>query len=188
MPQATVDDVRRAQRILLYGVTGAGKSTAAARLGEFLDLPAHFVDDEIGWLPGWVERPKEEQIALAEALAAQPRWVLDSAYGSWIRPILACTDVVIALDYPRLLTLKRLVRRTAQRLITRQEMCNGNVETLRQVVASDSILVWHFKSFARKQERMRAWESALDGPPVLRLRHPREFEELLDKLTETFGA
>lgn len=64
MPVASLSDVERAQRVLLYGVTGSGKSTAAARLGAALGLPVHFVDDEVGWLPGWVERPQDEQRAL----------------------------------------------------------------------------------------------------------------------------
>ena len=45
----------------MHGVTGSGKSTAAVALGRALVLPVHLVDEEFGWLPGWVQRPAEEQ-------------------------------------------------------------------------------------------------------------------------------
>lgn len=51
MPPATVDDVQRAKRVLVYGVTGSGKSTAAVVIGARLGLPVHLADDEFGWLP-----------------------------------------------------------------------------------------------------------------------------------------
>ena len=35
---------------------------------------------------------------------------------------------------------------------------------------------WHFQSFARKRDRMRAWAASPDGPEVLLFRHPRELE------------
>ena len=38
-------------------------------------------------------------------------------------------DLVIALDYPRLTSLGRLLRRTATRIVDRRQVCNGNVET-----------------------------------------------------------
>ena len=41
-----------ARRILVYGVTGSGKTTLVRRIGLAAGLPWHSVD-EIGWLPGW---------------------------------------------------------------------------------------------------------------------------------------
>ena len=73
MPTATIDDVRRARRILLHGVAGSGKSTAALALGARLGLPAHLSDDEFGWLPGWVQRSADEMRALAGAVALVAR-------------------------------------------------------------------------------------------------------------------
>ena len=46
------------KRILVYGVTGSGKTSLAQRIAEILALPWHSMDDEVGWLPGWVERPR----------------------------------------------------------------------------------------------------------------------------------
>ena len=89
---------------------------------------------------------------------------------------------MVGLDYPRWLSLARLVRRTVTRTITKEPMCNGNVETWRQVFARDSIIVWHFQSFARKRSRMRAWAASADGPDVLLFRRPRELEAWLESL------
>lgn len=183
MPRATVDDVRRAERILLYGVTGSGKSTAALRLGQVLGLPVHLVDDEIGWLPGWTNRPDDEMRELAAKIAAEPRWILDSAYGTFRHIVLARTQVIVGLDYPRRLSLSRVTRRTARRVVTRESVCNGNTESVRQLFSRDSIVAWHFRSFAGKRDRMHAWADAPDGVPALLLRHPHELDALVTDLS-----
>lgn len=187
MPAATLDDVRGASRILLYGVTGTGKSTAAQQLGAALSLPVHLVDEEFGWAPAdqagpWVNRPESEQAELAAELALQPEWILDSAYSAMRPAIWPWVDVIIGLDYARLVSLSRLLRRSVHRATTREPMCNGNVETWRQLLSPDSIVVWHFRSFTRKREQMREWERASEGPPILRLTEPREWTELVDQL------
>ncbi|CAM3655612.1 adenylate kinase [Occultella aeris] len=150
-------DDARAERILVYGVTGTGKTTLARRIGEATGLPWHSVDDEIGWLPGWVERPPQQQREIAEAICAGERWVMDTAYGKWADVPMARVEMIVALDYPRWFSLQRLIRRTFSRLITREEMCNGNIETVRKIFARDSIIVWHFQSWARKRMRIRRW-------------------------------
>lgn len=187
MPRATADEVRRARRVLVYGVTGSGKSTAALRLGEQLGLPVHLADDEIGWLPGWVQRDVEDQRAIAARIAAGAGWVLDTAYGTFRDEVLPRTQVMVALDYPRWLSLARLTRRTAHRWATRTPICNGNVEQLSQIFSRDSILLWHVRSYRRKTDRIRAWESQPDGIPVLRLSRPRQLDQLLADLGERSG-
>jgi adenylate kinase family enzyme len=187
MSRARIDDLQHARKVLIHGVTGSGKSTAAERIGRILDLPVHLVDEEIGWLPAsqapWTNRSPQKQQELAETLSAQPRWVFDSTYGTFRDIVMPRADVVVGLDYSRALTLGRLLRRTAGRIRDGQEICNGNRETLRQALGRDSIIAWHFQSFTRKHETLSAWEQDPDGPAVLRLRTPAELEQVLACLT-----
>lgn len=182
MPAATLDDLRRARRVLFHGVTGAGKSTAAVRLGTVLDLPVTLVDEELGWLPGWVSRPEEEQIALVRPILARERWVLDSAYSCYREAAVMRADVVVGLDYSRPFTFARLLRRTARRAATAEPVCNGNTETWDRAWGRGSILRWHAQSFDRKRAWIRAREADDAGTPVLRLTSPRQWERTLAAL------
>jgi adenylate kinase family enzyme len=183
-----LDELGGARRIVVYGVTGAGKSTLAAQIAQATGIPWHAVDD-LTWRPGWTEVPIEEQRRLITAICAKPEWVLDAAYGQWLDIPMSHGPVVVALDYPRWLSWQRVVRRTVSRLIRRTPICNGNYETLRRMLSPrDSIIGWHHKSFAHKRSRIRAWEADPGGPAVLPLRSPRATRAFLAGLRIPSGS
>jgi adenylate kinase family enzyme len=127
------------QRILVYGVTGAGKTTLAAKLAVVIGLPWHSVDD-LTWEPGWVTVPVAEQRQRIEAICAGDRWILDTAYGQWLEVPLARAELIVGLDYSRSVSLARLVRRTVTRAVDKRLICNGNVQTWRRILALDFIV------------------------------------------------
>ena len=171
------------RRVLVYGVTGSGKSTLARRIGERLSLPYHSVDD-LMWQANWVPVPVEEQRARMAEVCAGDEWVLDAAYGNWRDLVLPRVDLIVGLDLPRWRSLGRLVRRTVRDILTGAEKCNGNHETVRNsLLARDSILVWHFRSFARKRATMRAWHADPGAPEVVLLRSPADVERWLESNT-----
>jgi hypothetical protein len=47
----------------------------------------------------------------AASKAAGDRWILDTAYSTWLAIPLARADLIVALDYPRFVSLARLVGR-----------------------------------------------------------------------------
>jgi adenylate kinase family enzyme len=171
----------RPSRVVVYGVTGSGKSTLAARIGERLGLPYHSIDD-LTWSPGWVPVPPDVQRDRITALCAADEWVIDSAYGIWRDVPLGRADLVVGLDFPRWLSLSRLIRRTTVRMVSRVEICNGNTESLREIFSADSIVVWHFRSFRRKRQRMRRWHADPAGPPILLFRSPAAVTRWLEAL------
>jgi adenylate kinase family enzyme len=170
-----------ARRILVYGVTGAGKTMMAERISTATGLPWHSVDD-LTWEPGWVEVPQDVQRHRIAEICDREEWILDTAYGKWIDIPLRRAQLIVALDYPRWLSLQRLVRRTVRRAVRRTPACNGNRESLRNAFSKDSIVAWHFRSFSRKRARMRRWAAAPPGPAVIRFTHPREAEAWLSEL------
>lgn len=171
----------QAERIMVYGVCGSGKSTLAARLSTIIGVPWHSIDD-LTWEPGWVPVSDDIQRARVAEICAGPRWIIDHGYGRWLDLPLARVDIIIGLDYSRMRSLARLVRRSIRRVILRTPTCNGNVETLRSLLAKDSVLTWHFQSFSRKRDRMRSWAADQD-PPTLIFSRPRDLERWLAELS-----
>lgn len=170
-----------ARRVLIYGVTGSGKTTLAARLSAVTGLPWHSVDD-LTWEPGWTEVPLEVQRARIAAICAGEEWILDSAYGKWREIPLARAELIVALDYPRWLSLGRLLRRGIARVLDQRAVCNGNRESPRTLFARDSIVLWHFQSFHRKRRRIRDWRADPHAPTVYRFTSPKELDSWLASL------
>lgn len=107
-----------------------------------------------------------------------------TAYGHWRDVVLPRTQLIVALDYPRLVSLARLLRRTAKRVVGRELVCNGNRESLRQALSFQSIVAWHFRSYSRKRAHIVSWQADASAPPVVRLRSPRMADKWLAGLRE----
>lgn len=175
-------DLSDPKRVLFYGVTGSGKSTAAARFADITGLPLHLVD-ELTWLPGWVEVPDDEQRRRIAAICEGGEWVLDTAYTRWLDIPMGRVELIVGLDYPRWLSLARLIRRSLSRVIDRRPVCNGNVETWRNLFSPDSIVRWHFASFSRKRARMQDWAEDPDDRTILLFRWPGDLDRWLESIT-----
>ena len=96
-------------RVLLYGVTGSGKSTAALAVGARTGHPVTLVD-ELTWLPGWVPVDGSVQRELIGDVVAGEWWLLDSAYGRLVlAKVLGLAGLVAFGAWNRLRVLPRLV-------------------------------------------------------------------------------
>lgn len=169
------------QRILVFGVTGSGKTSLARRIGDRTGLPWHAVDD-LTWEPNWVSVPDDEQRRRIEKICAGDAWILDHAYGRWLDVVLDRVQLIVALDYPRLLSLSRLIRRSVINIVAKRPTCNGNLETWSKLFAPESIVRWHFQSFASKRARIRSWSSDPGGPTMISFRRPRDAERWIRTL------
>jgi adenylate kinase family enzyme len=100
------------QRILVIGISGAGKSTFARALSARTGLPLIHLDREF-WRPGWVVTPRTEWRARVAELVAGERWIIEGNYAGSLDLRLPRADALVWFDYPTHRCLSRVVWRVA---------------------------------------------------------------------------
>jgi adenylate kinase family enzyme len=175
------------RRIIVAGVSGAGKTTLARRIGERLLLP-HTEIDALFHGPDWT--PRAEFAADVERLAASDEWVTEWQYAA-ARPVLAArAQLLVWLDLPYRVTFRRVVARTVRRARRGEELWNGNVEPgmAHAVFDREGVIRWSVAT--RNQYRRLVPEAQADHASltVVRLRSQREADEWMSRLPDLRGG
>lgn len=141
------------ERILVVGVTGAGKSTLARALSGRLGLPYHELDALYFDGPGWaVNGAFAEEVS---RFSARPRWIVDSLGYPEVRDLLwARADAVVWLDYPRHVVMPRVVRRSLRRSARREVLFGGNRETWGGWLSREHPVWWSWAQHAGRREEI----------------------------------
>ncbi|KGD94410.1 ATPase AAA [Rhizobium sp. YS-1r] len=171
------DKVRHADRILVVGCSGGGKSTLSQKIARRFGLVYISIDRDVLWLPGWMQRERGEQRRIIEKLILQDRWVMDGTNPSTFDIRVPRSDIVIWVRMPRLVCVWGILSRAAKHWgRTRPDMAPGCPEKVD----------WEFFRFVWTWEQKFA-QRVLAGlaehageKPVLMLKSRREMRELLD--------
>jgi len=164
-----------ARRVSVVGSAGSGKTTTARRIAQRLDIP-HVELDALYWGPGWTPAPRQVFRARITGVVRSEAWVVDGNYSKARDIVWSRAEMVVWLDYALPVILGRLVRRTVHRSIRREELWNGNRESLRQSLFSrESIVLWALKTYRRHRKE---YSALLERPEyahlkVVHLRSPR---------------
>ena len=173
------------RRVSVVGSTGSGKTTFAAQLAARLGVP-HIELDAIWWGPNWTHLVAETFAAKVDAATAADAWVCDGNFSA-VRPIvLARADTVVWLDLPLRTCLARMLRRTARRIRSGEELWGGNRESWREVFVGREALFWWLVSQHRRKRRDYAARLAGgDGGrlQVFRFRTAADADRWLSSLT-----
>jgi adenylate kinase family enzyme len=174
-------------RVSVVGNSGSGKTTLARTLASKLDTNV-FELDSIFHRPNWQALPREEFRAAVSAAVADERWVVDGNYSAVIDIVWARADTVVWLDYPRGQVMRQVIGRTLRRLITREELWNGNREPLSNLATLDpqrSILAWAWTQHAKYRQRFTAAmaDPANEQLTFVRLRNPGDARAFVASLT-----
>jgi hypothetical protein len=164
---------------IIASASGNGKTTLGRALAERLHV--RFVElDALVHGPNWTETPDADLRAQLAPIVAEPAWVIDGTYQRKIgNLVLDAADTIVWLDLPMHVWFPRLVVRTARRYTGREQLWNGNRETLRGVFwGKESLFGYALRSHFR---RRREFPSRLAGYPVVRLRTPGEVDAFLHR-------
>jgi len=190
MMQYAVGMTEIGRHVAVYGATGSGKTTFAARLARCLGA-AHIELDAIHWLPDWVEKPLDE--FRADVLAALERcpdgWVCDGNYSKVRDLVLPLADSVVWLRLPLRVTFWRLLLRSASRARRREPLWGTNSASWRLMLFSrDSLLLYALTAGRHAGEKARRLrESIPPGTAVRELRSVREVEAFLSRVCAEEG-
>lgn len=171
------------QRVVVVGMSGAGKTTLARRLALATGAP-HVELDALFWAPQWEPRLPADFRRDVERAAGAERWIIDGNY-SLVRPLVwprATAIVWLNLSFPRVVL--RVLRRTLRRAATSQVLWNGNRESWRRsFLDRESILRWVLTKYHARRRQFAALKAAAsDGPVWIELRSPREVERWLQSV------
>jgi adenylate kinase family enzyme len=163
-------------RLAVIGNTAAGKSTLARSLARCLGLDHVELDafqHEADWTPA---DPATFQARVARAIAGD-RWVVDGNYALARELVWPRAETLVWLDYSLPRVLLQLFRRTIRRLLTREELWNGNRERWRtHFLSRESLFLWAVRVHARRRREFRARLGQADCAQltIVRLRTPRQ--------------
>jgi len=168
------------KKICVIGSTGSGKTTLARTIAN--TIGSSYIElDALYHLPGWQDASREEFHAMAMERMSAERWVVDGNYMNMLWDHLAHSDLIIWLDYPFRIVLRRMLWRTFKRLLTKEELWNGNRETWKMTFSRESIILFLFQTYWKRRRDFPRYLSRYEAQ-LLRFRHPRETREWLKGL------
>lgn len=175
------------RRVSIVGNSGSGKSTLGRALASGLGVPYTELDS-IFHQPGWQPLDREFRTRVAELVSADG-WVVDGNYTAVRDLVWGRADTVIWLDLPRRTVMRGVVGRTRRRMLTREELWNGNRESLRNLFRRDpaeSIIRWAWTQHHAYRTRYAALAEGPEWAHIrfVRVTSRREAGRLVDALGE----
>jgi adenylate kinase family enzyme len=164
-------------RLSIVGTSGSGKSTVGRMAAERLHLPYTELDS-IRHQANWVELSDEEFRSRVTPLIEQDSWVLDGNYMAVRQLLWERATNVIWLDLPRWQVMYQVLWRSLSRVITQQELWNGNRERWSSLFSATHPIRWAYSTHERRRKNFEAAMS----PKWIRLRSRAEIDSWLDSL------
>ena len=152
------------QRVLVIGISGAGKSTFSRALAARTGLPLIHLDQHFHQ-PGWTMPPRAVWRATVADLTQREAWVMDGNYGSTFDLRMPRADTLIWFEHPRL----RCIRRALSRVIVyrgqvRPDMAPGCPERLDLEFIR---YIWNFGDIQARENALAIREHGRHLTPVM---------------------
>ena len=146
----------------------------------------HVELDALHWEPNWVEASLEVFRQRVSEAVDESRWVVDGNYSKVRDLVWGRADTVVWLDYSFTLVFWRVVIRTIRRILTKEELWNGNRERLSSLIGGDSMPYWVIKTYSKQKREFPKLFSQPEYSHKKFISHgtPKETDAWLESLTE----
>jgi adenylate kinase family enzyme len=178
-------------RIVVVGTSGSGKSTLAERIcqsGNYKNIEL----DALHWKANWQSTsPEELREKLIREIEDCDRYVIHGNYSSIRDLIWRNVDTVIWLNYKKRIVMWRVIKRTIRRIVTKEKLWNGNVETIKNsILAKDAIINWAWTTYSKRKEQ---YEKLTKQNPyqienIVVFNEPKEADDWVKKNVLTTGS
>lgn len=179
-----MDTTSIGRRISVVGSTNSGKTTFSRKLASKLGIE-HVELDSLYHGPGWTQPQPEAFRELITEKLNQSAWVVDGNFSIVRDIVLDKADTVIWLDFSFPLIFGRLLKRTFTRMLTQEELWNGNRENLRTALfEKDSLILWAITKYKPlRQSYIHLFQDPeYANLQFLHFKKPRELEGWLEKI------
>jgi energy-coupling factor transporter ATP-binding protein EcfA2 len=127
----------QAQKILVVGPPGSGKTTFSKTIQLLLECPTYHLDDFL-WGARWQQVDIQEFVAAQHKLVEADRWIIDGTHFTCIDIRLAQADALCILNLPPTLTLWGFLTRAVRRAL-------GDRQSLPRAIRDDENYRWRPK-------------------------------------------
>lgn len=146
--------------------------------------------DELFHRPNWEPTPTPEfRARVTDRLeaAGHSGWVVAGNYTTVMDLTHGAADTIVWLDLSRWRTTLRVTKRSLRRVITREQLWNGNQERWRNLLSRDAernIILWAWQSHPIVTKRYNGFAAGAfwENSEVRRLRTPRQVNEFVESV------
>jgi len=178
----------RLTRVVVQGTSGSGKTTLSNALADALGISCLELDG-LYQQPNWNRLEVKEFRARVGSFVEQTRWVVVVNY-SRVRDILwPRSTTILFIDLPKRVVMTRVIQRTILRIVKREQLWNGNRESLRNALSRDpmrNIILWSWNSHSKYHDVVPHEAREYVGPDrVVVLSSARDVRKFLEEATTT---
>lgn len=164
-------------KIIVLGSSCSGKTTLGQRLA-IINQAKHIDLDDLNWLPGWKARPSDElNKRLADSLWGESKWIITGNYRNTHSLTMPMATSVVWLDFPLRLILWRMLKRTLQRILRKELVCNGNYETVwGTFFDKDNLFAYTIRTYKKRKEQFSGLQDTYPHLKIFHIESPKALE------------
>lgn len=143
-------------RIMVVGISGAGKSTFAARLADAAGLRVVELD-LLNWAPNWVSLNDEAPEAFLQSVDQATQgddWVAAGGYSRTWPMIWSRAEHIVWLDLPRMQVMRQVILRSLHRAFVGGDVFPGCREDPARLFRADHPIRWAWKHHRGRREKV----------------------------------